>query len=54
MKQMANGKERDVQDWIQLFKSADERFVFEGVKMPEGSKLAIIEFSWTGDKDVME
>ncbi|KAH8676553.1 putative O-methyltransferase [Tricladium varicosporioides] len=54
MKQMTNGKERDVEDWIRLFKSADERFVFESVKVPEGSKLAIIEFSWAGDKDAIE
>jgi hypothetical protein len=45
----SNGKERDAQEWRQLFKKADNRFVFEGVRMPPGSMLAIIEASWAGD-----
>jgi len=43
---MQNARERDRDDWISLFKRADERFNFVGVTEPEGSDLAIIEFTW--------
>ena len=41
-----NSRERDQDGWISLFKQADERFEFLGVKHPEGAHLSIIEFSW--------
>jgi hypothetical protein len=46
MLQIQNSKEREVQDWEILFKEADSRFRFVGVKQPRGSKLAIIEAIW--------
>lgn len=50
MMQLQNGKERDPDDWKQLFAETDERFVFESVKQPPGSLLAIIEARWDGEK----
>ncbi len=44
-----NAKERDVDDWVQLFECADSRFEFLGVKQPAGSRLGIIEVVWKGD-----
>lgn len=49
MLEIQNAKERDVQDWKKLFETAHENFVFESVRVPLGSKLAIIEASWKGD-----
>ncbi|MCJ1379615.1 hypothetical protein MMC17_002717 [Xylographa soralifera] len=46
MMECYNAKERDVEEWAQLFLAADSRFMFRGVKVPMGSKLAIIEVSW--------
>ncbi|MCJ1311798.1 hypothetical protein MMC25_005471 [Agyrium rufum] len=46
MMTIQNSQERDQDDWISLFKRADERFKFEGVKHPEGAHLSFIEFHW--------
>jgi hypothetical protein len=51
---LLNGKRRiwrAQEGWKELFEKADERFVFEGVKVPPGCNLAIVEASWAGDTD---
>jgi len=49
MQQMQNGKERDAQEWAELFRAAHKDFALIGVRLPIGSKLAIIEASWQGE-----
>ena len=49
MKVMLNGKERDAEGWINLFKAADLRFRVGSIRLPIGSKLAIIEATWQGE-----
>ena len=49
MKEIQNAKERDGEDWAQLFQSEDPRFRFRGIKNPPESTLAIIEASWEGE-----
>jgi hypothetical protein len=46
MMEIGNAKERDLDEWKQLFEQADERFVFKSPKMPPGSRLAILEATW--------
>lgn len=46
MKIFTNAKERDASQWAALFKKADVRFHFQGVKLPPGAKCAIIEAKW--------
>jgi hypothetical protein len=46
MMTLQNAQERDKDEWISLFKRADERFSFAGVTQPEGSDLAVIVFTW--------
>lgn len=41
-----NSKERDRDDWAQLFQDADPRFRFVGLKQPAFSELGIIEAAW--------
>ncbi|KPI36869.1 6-hydroxytryprostatin B O-methyltransferase [Cyphellophora attinorum] len=43
MMQMMNGAERDMQQWTQLLKAADERLEIVAVQKPEGSILSVIE-----------
>ena len=49
MLEFHNAKERDIDDWINLFGTADPRFRFLGFKQPPGSSLAIMEVDWPGD-----
>ena len=51
MRECYDAKERDGREWARLFRDADKRFRFEGVRLPAGSKLAIIEASWDGTGD---
>ena len=46
MLEIGNAKERDIGEWQALFAQADSKFVFKGVKQPEGSRLAILETVW--------
>lgn len=46
MKQLLNAKERNADDWIELFRKADPRFRLVQIKKPNLSKLSIIEFCW--------
>ena len=46
MLQLQNAKERDADDWIQLFLDTDPRFKVLVIKQPQFSKLGIIEAIW--------
>lgn len=48
MKEIQNAKERDADDWKQLFENADPRLKFCGAKKPPLSTLAIMEAIWEG------
>ncbi|KAJ4288909.1 hypothetical protein N0V90_011250 [Kalmusia sp. IMI 367209] len=48
MKALQNAKERDAQDWKDLFHNADPRFKLEDIKTPPGATLAIISATWEG------
>lgn len=39
----ANAKERKKQDWVDIFKMADERFVVKAFKQPLGSSATLID-----------
>lgn len=47
MLELHNAKERDRNDWAQLFQEVDPRFKFVGVKQPAFSRMGIIEAVWT-------
>ena len=42
-----NSREREKEDWQNLFHEADERFGNIKIWTPEGASLAIIEATWT-------
>ena len=46
MKCFTNAKERNLEEWVALFRKADERFSFLGVITPIGSKPSFIEAEW--------
>jgi len=46
MKVFTNAKERSGQEWATLFAKTDPRFKFQGVTIPPGAKIAIIEAKW--------
>jgi hypothetical protein len=46
MKCFTNAKERDLEEWAELFAMADPRFKFLGVRTPLGSKASFIEAEW--------
>ncbi|KAM0811280.1 putative S-adenosyl-L-methionine-dependent methyltransferase [Seiridium cardinale] len=48
MKMTFNGKDRSRQDWIDLFREADERFNVVSIETPPRSALAVIEVVWEG------
>lgn len=41
-----NGAERTKAQWIDLLRSADERFVVQSIVRPEGGMLSVIEVVW--------
>lgn len=41
-----NGREREKDDWANLFREADERFADIRIWTLEGSSFAIIEATW--------
>lgn len=45
---MANSKERDWNDWIELLKEADPGFVLKSVKTPPESELSTVAIVWEG------
>jgi SAM-dependent methyltransferase len=48
MTSIQNAKERELDDWIELFRKADERFEFQGATCPPGSSHSIIVAVWKG------
>ena len=46
-----NAKERDIDDWRQLFKDADTGFELTAVNRPVGSRLSIILVTWTAKQN---
>ena len=59
MKGIQNAKERDADDWAELFAAVDPRFKLGEIVKPSGSALSIIEAQWSGDdptctEDVVE
>jgi hypothetical protein len=46
MLSLLNAKERDLEDFTQLFALADPRFKFLGAKTPVGSRMSIMEAVW--------
>jgi SAM-dependent methyltransferase len=46
MLELHNGKERDDDDWRQLFNDCDPRFKYLGVTRPPGSRLAVVQAKW--------
>lgn len=47
MKAVCNSREREVDDWKNLFKQADERFVWKGAWKSSG-RLWFVECTWKG------
>lgn len=43
---LLNAQERTEKEFEELFRAADERFVFKGVRRPEGCRMSIIEAVW--------
>ncbi|TAQ85329.1 hypothetical protein B7494_g6337 [Chlorociboria aeruginascens] len=43
---LTNSKEREEEEWKLLFEQADSRFKWLGAKLPEGSRLWIIDAVW--------
>lgn len=43
-----NSREREMEDWVMLFRQADERYIDVKAWVPEGSSLAIVEALWSG------
>ena len=46
---LCNSRERDRDDWAQIFQEADARFKFVDAYTPEGSVLGIAEAIWQPD-----
>jgi hypothetical protein len=46
MMTLFNAKERELEDWIDLFKQADKRFKFRDAKMPEVGTMGVITAIW--------
>ena len=46
MLSICNGRERDREDWEQVFKAADTRFKILDVYTPKPSALGIIDVLW--------
>jgi hypothetical protein len=46
MLQLLNAKERDDDDWLELFKMADPRFKYLGHTTPNGSRMSIMTAVW--------
>ena len=48
MLQLFNSREREPEDWTNLFNLADKRFTVVDIKRPPGSKLSFVEVIWKG------
>ena len=43
-----NAREREIDDWSELFRQTDDRYKFKGAWKPENSHMWFIEAEWTG------
>lgn len=50
MLSMFNAKERNWNDWLQLFAEADPGFVLKSANTPPKSELALIVVEWKGQQ----
>ncbi|KAH7409862.1 putative O-methyltransferase [Phaeosphaeria sp. MPI-PUGE-AT-0046c] len=48
MMEIGNAKERSEEEWKALVGALDKRFVWKGLKTPEGSRLSVVEWEWEG------
>lgn len=48
MSSIQNARERELEDWKELFRQADPRFHFEGATSPPGSNHSLIVAVWRG------
>jgi hypothetical protein len=48
MQVTVNAREREADDWRVLFERADERYKFEKIWKPEGSRMWFMEAEWMG------
>ncbi len=48
MMALANARERDWSDWVNLLKVTDPAFVLKGHKTPPTSELTLLEIMWEG------
>lgn len=48
MSSIQNARERELEDWKDLFRKADGRFNFEGIISPPGSNHSLIVAVWKG------
>ncbi|KAI3318836.1 putative O-methyltransferase [Xylariaceae sp. AK1471] len=48
MMEFGNAKERNLDEWKDLFEQADQRFMLQKVIQPPGSNLNILELEWQG------
>jgi hypothetical protein len=48
MLQLLNAQQREMHEWPELFRKADDRYRYLGAKKPEGGIRWIIEAEWQG------
>lgn len=46
MLHFANARSRTLEDFVELFTRADERFKFSSSRRPEGARMYMLEFKW--------
>ena len=46
MMQMTNGRERQIEEWEDLFRSVDGKLIIRNVNQPVGSALGVMEVVW--------
>jgi len=48
MATLFNAQERTAKEFEKVLKAADQRFVVDAVRRPEGSTMSIVEVGWSG------
>lgn len=48
MLEIQNSQQREIDDWKDLFKRADDRFEFVSGEQPSGSRLWVLKVRWAG------
>lgn len=48
MQQLLNAKQRDIDEWRELFSKADSRYRWLGAYQPPGNLRWVIEAEWQG------